>query len=191
MTNARMNNMNTTISGIDPRFNPADSIAMGDRAELSFRQLRGDKIVREATRDENIYEHWDLLDSELGRLDVKSHKVKDRRGNVPAIWWEVTNVRGNPGWGRVNKVERLIAIPIVTNTGLNWYCVDPADVEQPLKDRTSGNGPGRGIFQWYQRKGRRDWMVQVPPEFIREFAQLKISSENQLTFRSTVGTVKK
>ena len=54
----------------------------GTEAEQEFIYLRGDKFVRAADRNENINEHWDILDSEFGRVDVKAAKRKYRNGPV-------------------------------------------------------------------------------------------------------------
>ncbi len=44
----------------------------GALAEREFIELRSDTFVRSATKEENIHEHWDILDRELGRVDVKT-----------------------------------------------------------------------------------------------------------------------
>ena len=42
----------------------------GTEAEQEFIKLRGDNFIRPATRDENIFEHWDVLDKKFGKIDV-------------------------------------------------------------------------------------------------------------------------
>ena len=46
----------------------------GTSAEQEFAALRGDNYVRKSTKDEDIHEHWDVLDKEFGRVDVKAAK---------------------------------------------------------------------------------------------------------------------
>ena len=48
----------------------ASSIREGTAAEKEFIKLRGDNFVRSATREEDIFEHWDVLDKDFGKVDV-------------------------------------------------------------------------------------------------------------------------
>jgi len=50
----------------------------GVGAEIEFMELRGDLIIRRATTEENMNEHWDVLDAEFGRVDVKAAKRESR-----------------------------------------------------------------------------------------------------------------
>ena len=54
----------------------------GKEAEDIFIKRRGDNFIRKATRNEDINEHWDVLDRELGKVDVKAAKRLYRHGDV-------------------------------------------------------------------------------------------------------------
>ena len=65
-----------------------NSYREGTEAEQEFIALRGSHVVREANWNENVNEHWDVLDKEFGRVDVKAAKRKYRNGPVDnTIWW--------------------------------------------------------------------------------------------------------
>ena len=66
----------------------------GTMAEQEFANLRQDNFIRRATRTEDMNEHWDVLDKEFGKVDIKAGKRKYRGGPVDYSihWWEFKNV---------------------------------------------------------------------------------------------------
>ena len=88
-----------------------NSFQEGTMAEQEFANLRQDNFIRRATRTEDMNEHWDVLDKEFGKVDIKAGKRKYRGGPVDYSihWWEFKNVTGKPGWGTPNKEKRFIA----------------------------------------------------------------------------------
>ena len=93
------------------------SFIEGTQSEKDFINLRGSSFIRKSTKDEDINEHWDILDKEFGRVDVKAAKRKYRNGPIDyTIWWELRTVKRPPhwkaslGWGVPNGIDRLIPI---------------------------------------------------------------------------------
>lgn len=143
----------------------------GTAAERDFVSARGESIVRKATKTEDMNEHWDYLDSEFGRVDVKSAKRLHRGGPVDyTIWWELLTVKRPPdnkpkkGWGVPNNIDRLIAI----RTEDMFVMVNPADIYPKLKVLCKGHG--RGAFLLHGRPNRGDLMTILPLSFLNENA---------------------
>ena len=145
----------------------SQSVYEGTEAEKLFRKLRGDNFVRRATREEDMNEHWDVLDSEFGRVDVKAAKRKFRSGPVDyTIWWELKTVKRPPnwksksGWGVPNEVDRLIAVRAEDA----FYLVNPSDIIKPLREKCTEYY--RGDFGLHSRPDRGDLMTILPLSFI-------------------------
>lgn len=147
----------------------------GVSAEKEFANLRKDTFVRFANREENILEHWDLMDSELGRIDVKAPKRKDRGGDLDYhIWWELkTVIQKNawvsaPGWGVPNGIDRLIAI---RHTDA-YYLIKPEDIIEDLRLRCRDYS--KKPFGLYSRAGRGDLLTTLPIDYVKEHARHRI-----------------
>jgi len=75
-------------------------------SEDLFKQVslnNGYKVIRHASSDEDMFEHWDWLcekDSKLLKIEVKGKKHLWRNGPelLDSICVEWRNVRGNNGW---------------------------------------------------------------------------------------------
>jgi hypothetical protein len=150
----------------------AFSIREGTEAEKEFIKLRGNNFVRSATRDEDIFEHWDVLDREFGKVDVKAAKRFERRGPVDyTIWWELRTVKRPPdnrpkeGWGVPNGIERLIAV----RSEDSFYLIDPEDIIDDLRERCSYKN--KGDFCLYSRPGREDLITILPLDYVKEYAK--------------------
>ena len=63
------------------------SVTEGTDAEKHFISLRGSNFIRKSTREEDIHEHWDVLDKEFGRIDVKAAKRMFRGGDIDHTIW--------------------------------------------------------------------------------------------------------
>jgi hypothetical protein len=151
------------------------SVIEGDSAENEFANLRKDTFVRLATKEENIFEHWDLMDSELGRINVKAPKRKHRGGDIDFhIWWELKTVKrppkwqSVPGWGVPNGIDRLIAI---RHTDA-YYLINPEDIIEDLRQRCRDYS--RKPFGLHARPGRGDLMTTLPIEYVQEHARHKL-----------------
>lgn len=137
------------------------SFQEGTAAEQEFIKLRGENFIRKASRMEDIHEHWDVLDKEYGRVDVKGAKRKYRNGPIDYSihWWEFKNVAGRAGWGEPNDTERLIAF----RTENAYVLVDPSKVNALLEAKCVDHF--RGPWGLNTRKGRQDLAAMVPTEF--------------------------
>jgi hypothetical protein len=151
------------------------SFKEGDNAEEQFIQLRGDNFIRKADREENIHEHWDVLDKELGRVDVKAAKRKFRNGPVDfTIWWELRTVKRPPenkpakGWGVPNGINRFIAV----RSEDKFILIDPSNIYEDLQKRCVEYY--RGEFGLHTRPGRGDLMTILPLEYVIENATMEL-----------------
>jgi len=147
----------------------------GTEAEQEFIALRGDNVVREANWNENVNEHWDVLDKEFGRVDVKAAKRKYRNGPVDnTIWWELKTVKRPPnnesakGWGVPNGIDRYIAI----KTDEYFFLVKPERVIDKINEKCKDYY--RGEFGLYTRPTRGDLMTILPLSFLQEHAEHKL-----------------
>jgi hypothetical protein len=147
--------------------NNIQSLREGTEAELEFISLRGDNIVRRATKQEDIYQHWDLLDLELGKVDVKAAKRKYRGGPIDyTIWWELKTVKRPPsyisskGWGVPNDIDRLIAV----RSSFGFHLINPSSIIDDINVRCTQYY--RGDYGLHARPDRGDLMTILPLEYI-------------------------
>ena len=148
-----------------------NSYREGTEAEQEFIALRGSHVVREANWNENVNEHWDVLDKEFGRVDVKAAKRKYRNGPVDnTIWWELKTVKRPPnnesakGWGVPNGIDRLVAVR--SNKG--FYLVSPDDIVDDMRSIILSKKYGRDNFCLHERKDRGDLMTILPLDYIQK-----------------------
>jgi hypothetical protein len=153
----------------------SQSVVEGDSAENEFINLRKDTFVRLANKEENIFEHWDLMDSELGRIDVKAPKRKHRGGDIDFhIWWELKTVKrppkweSSPGWGIPNGIDRLIAI----RSEDAYYLIKPEDIIEDLRQRCRDYS--RKPFGLHARPDRGDLMTTLPLDYVKQHARHRI-----------------
>lgn len=79
-----------------------EQIKKGQETELKF--LEKFPLVRRATKEEDIYEHWDVMvniDGDVVKVDVKGTKNDNRFDPYPnenIHWIEIQNADGNTGW---------------------------------------------------------------------------------------------
>lgn len=149
------------------------SIKEGMSAEEEFIALRGDNFVRKADRKEDWYEHWDVLDKELGHIDVKAAKRKYRNGPIDYSihWWEFKNVSGRQGWGVPNKVDRFIALRLEDR----FILVDPRKVNDVLLSKCTQHF--RGPYGLNTRPNRKDLAAMVPVEFFLDYVEHEVCLE--------------
>ena len=147
----------------------ASSIREGTAAEKEFIKLRGNNFVRSATRDEDIFEHWDVLDKEFGKIDVKAAKRFERKGPVDyTIWWELRTVKRPPnwkptkGWGVPNGIDRFVAV----RAKEAFYLLDPSDIIDDLRKRCTDYF--KGEFGLLTRPGRGDLVTILPLDYVIE-----------------------
>lgn len=143
----------------------------GSAAEQEFIYLRGDSFIRAANKYENIHEHWDVLDSEFGRVDVKAAKRMYRNGPIDyTIWWELRTVNRPPdnkpskGWGVPNGIDRYIAV----RTEGCFYLIKPENIIDKLRARCKQYY--RGEFGLHTRASRGDLTTILPLSFVQDNA---------------------
>ena len=147
------------------------SVVEGTAAEIEFIKLRGELFVRRATRDEDIHQHWDVLDKQFGMVDVKAAKRKFRGGPVDyTIWWELRTVKRPPdwkpakGWGIPNEFDRFIAV----RTHNGFHLINPVNIIGDLRVRCTEYF--RGDFGLHTRPDRGDLMTILPSEYVEKHA---------------------
>ena len=133
-----------------------------------------------ATREEDMFEHWDLkgsLEGKLLKFDVKGMKKKNRSDSKfqdDIAWVEGTNVRGKPGWVK-GKADY-----IVFERTDHWLLIDRQEllehVESKLKEKNFEKG--KGIYQIYQREGRLDKITMVPFQDMEQLTNVKRINKN-------------
>jgi hypothetical protein len=148
----------------------------GEKAEALFRRLRAEKIERIASDLENRDEHWDVLDAEFGRVDVKSAKRLHRTGEIDyTIWWELKTVKRPPlnqsqrGWGVGNGIRRFVAVRLPEG----FYLMSPEEVAEDLRimNRRAPLPRRRCEFGLYTREGRDDLVTILPDSYVRKNAR--------------------
>ena len=144
-------------------------MAQGNQAEQEFIKLRGKNFIRKATFDEDVNEHWDVLDKEFGKVDVKSGKRRSHKGPVDyTIWWELRTVKRPPnwkptkGWGVPNGIDRFVAV----RAKEAFYLLDPSDIIDDLRKRCTDYF--KGEFGLLTRPGRGDLVTILPLDYVIE-----------------------
>jgi hypothetical protein len=157
------------------------SLLEGNSAEKDFINLRKHNFIREANSFENINEHWDVLDKEFGRVDVKAAKRKHRGGPVDyTIWWELKTVKRPPdwkpqkGWGVPNGIERLIAV----RSEDSFILVRPESIIHDLRKRCTDWF--KGEFGLYSRPNRGDLTTILPLEYVLQNSEFILRVKDDL-----------
>ncbi len=132
----------------------------GSNAEEAFARLLIDPVA--ASRDENIYEHWDLKDINGDTYDVKAmkqYRSKDNEATDRLHWIEFQNVHGNTGW-LYGKADY-----IAFETRKWWIVVNRKDlaafVEGATREGKRANKNPKP-YELYQREGRQDLLTILP-----------------------------
>mgnify|MGYP003651549756 CR=1 FL=1 len=152
---------------------------MGHRAEGTFSNLaevRGFNI-QEATRQENMHEHWDFALDRWGDkdddlvymlVDVKARKKtrrKDTKFNDEWVWLEFKNVQGHNGWLKGNAThiafEREHDFVLAPRKNLwEW-----ANKEIKRRNGVGSNATAANArdarYKYYTRWQRKDVLSQV------------------------------
>lgn len=137
-----------------------ESVAEGKNAELRFAAtLTNPKF---ASKEEDMHEHWDLMDLMGYRYDVKGMKKYRRSDEKPTDrlhYVELRNVNGKHGWlyGK--------AYYIVFETRSWWIVVKREDLVQFIEGILDGWEPTTlkpEPYELYQREGRQDLMTIIP-----------------------------
>jgi len=156
-------------------YDKKDSLAIGAKAEDVFKGLAMVRmwVVKDATEDQNINEHWDYLlqkGSEKYRVDVKAIKRVSR--NAPGVqdklvWIELHGVRSKDrGWlydGKADLIsfEKKESFVIVLRTELIKL------VESLVDFKTMVRRAVEAKYRIYSRPGRPDQITLVETEKLK------------------------
>jgi len=135
-----------------------------------------------ADKDTDIKKHIDVLwitpDKKVVSFDVKGLRKNNRADNTyddTITWLEIRNVHGGPGW--LYGEEDYIAFE--TNT--EWIIVRPDRLINLLNSRVADGNISHTMpdepYIYYQRAGRRDVIVKVRMEDVREVANKIIDKQ--------------
>lgn len=127
--------------------------------EVEFaQQIKKFGTVTEATREEDMFEHWDIkLET---KIDVKALR-KTRRGDKDTDenihWVELKNVNGELGW--LYGKAHCFAFEIIDY----WIIVDKINlqefIKEKCKDKIKTETPA--LYKLYTRRGRSDIITLV------------------------------
>lgn len=128
----------------------------GEAAEKRFASLLFCPVA--ATRDENVFEHWDVADGKL-KYDVKAMKKFRRSGDYPTDrihYVELKNVNGEKGW-LYGKADY-----IAFETRSYWVIVSRQKLQDMIEGIDMEICSEPQIYKLYTRRNRSDLMTVVP-----------------------------
>lgn len=140
----------------------AECMERGRSAERRFAEQYLTDVVW-ASKDQDIYEHWDMegnLNGKRYKFDIKTSKRIDpnfEHHNNHSFWVEGTNVNGDKGWVKGN------ADYIVFERAYDWCIADRKRLFDWVVKKLEENGfkKGKGHYEVYQRQNRKDKVTYV------------------------------
>lgn len=162
---------------------------LGKKAEMEFLQIinRLNLEYRNASKKEEIFNHWDFLIKSNnvileGKYEVKSMKAKERgqKPNSNIIFIEIKSVGGNKGWIYGDADYIAFQTPdgflIFPRKNLQNY-TDSKISSMPLVNRSGL------IWTTYTRKDRHDLVAIFPiNELIKSVSHLMINSQLKVSY---------
>lgn len=139
------------------RFDYSAFLISGKKTEDLFSDLF--LHTEEATKEQNIKEHWDVLVS--AKIDVKGLKKSSRSGEVNENihWIEIKNVAGNHGWLYSDEVEYF-----AFETIDYFIIVKKEDLQDLIKEKvekTFVKSSSDALYKLYRREGRKDVITLI------------------------------
>ena len=137
-----------------------DYVEEGKTVEQRFAALLNDPVM--ATKEQDIHEHWDVMDVMALKYDVKGMKKYRRSDDKPTDrlhWIELRNVNGKNGWLYGN------ADIIAFETRKWWILVEREDLVQFVEGILDGwevTTLKPMPYEIYQREGRNDLLTILP-----------------------------
>lgn len=128
-------------------------LADGKRKEVEFSKFF--KNVNEATKEQDIHEHWDFC----VKYDVKMIKRRKRHEDYDETihWVELKNVNGDKGW--LYGEADYFSFEILDY----WIVVKREDLAEFIAKKCAlkqwSNRPA--LYKLYQRNGRKDVITMV------------------------------
>ena len=147
----------------------------GVSAEAKFKALAVSLgfTVKDATREENMFDHTDFHVSKgsfSASLDVKAEKKISRRDAEPQsnfLWVELTNVNGDFGWA-YGKSEYIAFqtgegfLLVLTKLLLEY-------VELKCDYEAYADYPEKALYKMYNRRGRQDVVTLISVQDLIKF----------------------
>ncbi len=132
---------------------------VGQRAEQRFAQL----LIKPefSTPEQDMTEHWDVMDVNGRRYDVKAMKKWKRADPEPTDrmhYVELRNVNGELGWlyGEADYIAfETRQYWLVVNRRFLMAFIEGATEKNERSDKPT-------VYKLYQRNGRKDLMTVVP-----------------------------
>jgi hypothetical protein len=136
-----------------------DYVERGKTVEQQFASILSGAIF--ATREQDMHEHWDVMDVMALKYDVKGMKKYRRSDDKPTDrlhWIELRNVNGKNGWLYGD------ADVIAFETRKWWLLVEREDLVQFVEGILIGSDPCEKPepYRLYQREGRQDLLTILP-----------------------------
>lgn len=128
--------------------------------ELEFADLFPRENLKFPTREQDMFEHWDI-EVDGVKFDVKAMKKISRRDSAPTNLFnyiEIKNVHGNKGWAYGD------ADAFAFETELKWILVKKEDLQKLVKDKVKKEWVSSSkecLYKLYRRKGRKDIITMV------------------------------
>lgn len=134
-------------------------VEQGKSVEAKFASVLSGAVF--ATKEEDMHEHWDVMDNMGVKYDVKGMKKYRRSDDKPTDrlhWIELRNVNGKNGWLYGN------AGVIVFETRKWWLLVEREDLVQFIEGIIWGEETTEKPepYKLYQREGRQDLLTILP-----------------------------
>lgn len=136
-----------------------DYVEQGKSVEREFASILNDPAM--ATKEQDMHEHWDVIDAMGLKYDVKGMKKYRRSDDKPTDrlhWIELRNVNGKNGWLYGN------ADIIAFETRKWWILVERKDLVQFVEGIVWGEETTEKPepYKLYQREGRKDLLTILP-----------------------------
>ena len=139
------------------KFDNSSFLISGKKVEDAFASLFSK--TKEANKDENIMEHWDVMVS--AKIDVKGMKRVSRSGelNENIHWVEVKGITGKNGWAYSEETD-YFAFEIIDY----FIVVSKSDLHKLIKEKVEKEyveNSKDAIYKLYRRKNRKDIITLV------------------------------
>lgn len=150
---------------------------IGQRAEWRFAEL----LIKPefSTPEQDMTEHWDVMDVNGYKYDVKAMKRWRRENPEPTDcmhYVELRNVHGELGWlyGEADY--------IVFETRRYWIVVKRRTLMAFIEGATEKNerSDEPAVYKLYQRTGRKDLMTLVPTVDLLAISETTIKKPNNI-----------
>jgi hypothetical protein len=134
-------------------------VEQGKSVEAKFASVLSGAVF--ATKEQDMHEHWDVMDNMGVKYDVKGMKKYRRSNDKPTDrlhWIELRNVNGKNGWLYGN------ADIIAFETRKWWILVEREDLVQFVEGIVWGEETTEKPepYKLYQREGRQDLLTILP-----------------------------